>query len=266
VKAAVWTVERVLSLHERRVRDETRCYFVEGVRFVVSAADSGASFCCVVVAPALLRSPFGRMLARRLRARGVPRLDVSTEAFTQLSRVDEPQGIGAVLRQRWEPLARVEPGPHDCWVATGPVRSPGNLGTLMRTCAASGASGVIVPRLQGADPHHPAAVRASMGALHGIRLVRAEPYELEAWKRRSGAVVVGAAPQGSVDYRRVSYRRPVVLVLGSERGGLSEQQLLLCDARVRIPMVSGDSLNLAVAGSVLLYEVWSQRHPLRRRR
>lgn len=266
MSAPAWTVERVLSLQERRARDETQCYFAEGVRFMVAAADAGASFCSLVVAPALLRSPPGRMLARRLGTRGVPRLDVSAEAFAQLSRVDEPQGIGAVLRQRWEPLASVEPGPHDCWVATGPVRSPGNLGTLMRTCAASGASGVIVPRREGADPHHPAAVRASMGALHKLRLVRADPPELETWKRRSCAVVVGAAPQASVDYRRVSYRRPVVLVLGNEREGLSEAQLLLCDARVRIPMVSGDSLNLAVAGSVLLYEVWSQRHPLGRRR
>jgi TrmH family RNA methyltransferase len=262
MSAALWNPERILELRNLEARRSSRSYYVEGVRFIVGASDSGATFRTLVVAPGLLRNPLGQMLARRLRSRGVPTLTLDNETYLRLSLAEEPQGIGAVLEQHWEPLERVVPEQHDCWVAPGPVRAPGNLGTLMRTCAASGATGLFIPRSDEADPFNPKSVRASMGAIFGLRLVHADPCELGRWKERFAPVVVGAIPQASVDYRRVSYRRPVVLVLGSERQGMSEEQLALCDARVRIPMAAGDSLNLAVAGSLLLYEIWNQRHPL----
>ena len=156
-------------------------------------------------------------------------------------------------------------GPDACWIALETIRSPGNLGTILRTCEAVGAAGLILLRPRGAviDPHDPDVVRASLGAVLSRRLVRATPSELRGWARRSDCVVVGATPKGSHDYRAVSYRRPVVLMLGDERKGLSPRQQALCDVTVRIPMAGrGDSLNVAVAAGVLLYEVQNQRHPM----
>ena len=264
MSATPWSVEGILALRHRENRELDQAHFVDGVRFVVTAADAGATILSLIVSPKLLRSPLGQMLARRLRARGVPSLSVSPAEFARVSQAEDPQGVGAVLAQKWESLDSQVPLPRDCWVALGEVRSPGNLGTLMRTAAACGARGIIVPRAGSADPYHPATTRAAMGALVSLRLVRASCEQLEAWKRHNGLTIVGATPNTDVDYRAVSYRRPVVLLLGSERKGLTDAQLALCDARVRIPMVGGDSLNLAVAGSVLLYEVWGQRRPVRR--
>jgi len=256
---APWTLERVRALRERVERERSESYFIEGVRFVVAASDAGARFRCLVLSHKLLRSPLGQMLARRLRARGIPALVVSPAEFRELSQVDEPQGLGAVVASDWRPLPGDGPSPEDCWLLLSEIRAPGNLGTLMRTAAASGARGLIVLGSPTVDPLHPGAVRASMGALYSLTLVRTTFRELVLWRRRFRPAFIGATPEGSQDYRAVSYRRPVVLVLGSERKGLDAAQRALCNARVRIPMVTGDSLNLAIAGSLLLYEVWRQR-------
>jgi TrmH family RNA methyltransferase len=146
-----------------------------------------------------------------------------------------------------------------CWVALEAIHSPGNLGTILRTCDAVGAAGVILLG-EAADPYDPATVRASMGSLFAQRLVRATPAELLAWKQRHGCRLIGTSPAGTVDYRELIYRPPMVLFMGSERHGLPAVHQTLCDEMVRIPMVgAADSLNLAVATSVMLYEVFGRR-------
>ncbi len=147
------------------------------------------------------------------------------------------------------------------WLAVETVRSPGNLGTLLRTCLAVGARGVIV--IGDADVHDPACVRATMGALDALALVRLAPSELVALVRRSGARLIGASPDGQLDFRLSSYTRGTVVLLGSERRGISREMKRACDALVRIPMAGlMDSLNLAVAGSLVLYEAFAQRSPV----
>ena len=105
-----------------------------------------------------------------------------------------------------------------------------------------------------------------MGAIFEQRLVRTGHRHLRTWKRRTRTCVVGTASDARIDYRALSYRRPVVLMMGCEREGLSPEQRAVCDRIVRIPMVGGaDSLNLAAAAAVLLYEVFNQRTPRARR-
>ena len=135
------------------------------------------------------------------------------------------------------------------------MQSPGNLGTILRTCEAVGAAGVILLGPQ-ADPYDPSAIRATMGALFAQRLVRATWDEFAAWKRRHGCLLVGTSPSGKIDYRAVAYTPPTVLWMGWERQGLSPEQQALCDVMARIPMAGrSDSLNLAVSTGVMLYEI-----------
>ncbi len=144
-------------------------------------------------------------------------------------------------------------------MALDQVHSPGNLGTILRTGDAVGASGLILLG-DSVDPYDPACVRATMGAIFAQRLVRATAQEFAAWKRRSGVRLVGTSPHAAHDYRGVSYPARTVLFMGGERKGLSEERQRLCDDLVRIPMVGrGDSLNLAIATGVLLYEVFNQQ-------
>ena len=240
-------------------RERTGLFFLEGIRFLAEATHHQFPLETLIVASQLLTHPFGQKLVRLQRRQGVPCLEVTPDVFMSLSTAEEPQWVAAVARQRWERLERMPPDEGLCWVAVDTVQSPGNLGCLVRTSEAVGGAGVILLS-KTTDPYHPAAVRATMGAIFAQRFARATPAELLAWKERHGGLLVGTSPHAATDYRAVRYRPPVVLFMGWERQGLSAEQKALCDVLVRIPMVGrSDSLNLAVATGVLLYEVFNQR-------
>ena len=240
---------------DRQYRDTHGLFFVEGVRNFVAAIDHGCTVDTLLYSERLLTSPLARKLVRRLKRASVPFARVSPEQFRTVSRAERASGVGAILRQHIRDLRHLMPGDHPCWVVLNQVRAPGNFGTLVRTSAAIGAAGFIL--LGGSiDPFDPAVVRASMGALFQQVLVRASTEQLRHWVQRHSLLVVGASPDGTVAYDHVRYSRPTVLVLGEERRGLSDDQRALCQQIVRIPMLAdADSLNLAVAGSLLMYEV-----------
>lgn len=246
-------------IHDRKERDRTGLFFMEGLRFVSQAWDRGAEIEALVVAPELLTHLFGRHLVRQMRRAGVPYLELTAELFRGLARAAEPQGIAAVARQQWHPLPAIRPTEGLCWIALETVQSAGNLGTILRTAEAVGAAGAILVG-DAVDPYHPATVRSTMGALFSQRLVRTTAAEFAAWKRQHPFLLVGTSPTAAADYRAVAYTSPVVLSMGWERQGLSREQKSLCDVVVRLPMAGrGDSLNLAVATGVMLYEILNQR-------
>jgi RNA methyltransferase, TrmH family len=246
-------IDRLQS--DRHHRDASGQFFVEGVRNTVCAVDAGFAVETLVTSEKLLKSRPARSIARRLERAGTPFARASPEQFRSVSRADHASGIGAVLRQRVEPLHRVAPRRGLCWVVLGSVRSPGNFGSLVRTSAAMGGAGFIL--LGGAvDPFEPSVVRAAMGAMFRQVFVRTGPGQLRHWARRHSLQVVGASPDAPVGCHQAGYRTPPLLLLGDERSGLDPQQRALCHELVCIPMVDGiDSLNLAVAGSILMYEV-----------
>ena len=252
-------IKAIRALGSRKERERTGLFFVEGVHLVAAAVQLRAGIETLVVAPELLVSRPGRELVRAQQQRGVPCLEVTAEVFQGLAVKEITQGIGAVVRQCWEELARVRPAGEHCWVALDAVQYPGNLGTILRTCDAIGGAGVILLG-HTTDPYDPAAVRASLGAIFSQRLVRTSFAEFADWKRQHGCQVVGTSPSASTDYQGIAYRRPLVLLMGSEPRGLSREHQALCDVVVTIPMIGhGDSLNLSVATSIVLYEIFNQQ-------
>jgi TrmH family RNA methyltransferase len=159
------------------------------------------------------------------------------------------------LRQKIVALEQISVRDRACWMAVGQIRTPGNLGTLMRTACAAGAAGFFFLG-DTTDAFHPLAVRASMGAIFGLPLVRTDVTNLRRWTQKHGVQVIGASPDGNVSFNQTHYGARVMLMIGEERRGLTVEQRTLCDQLVRIPMEDKlDSLNAAVAGSLLLYEV-----------
>jgi TrmH family RNA methyltransferase len=126
----------------------------------------------------------------------------------------------------------------------------------MRTSKAVGAAGFIFVG-DCIDPYDPNVVRATMGAIFSQRIVRTNAEQFRHWIKSHNLQVVGASPDGQLNYDQICYARPTILLLGNERTGLTEGERLICREIVRIPMKAGmDSLNVAVAGSLLLYEVF----------
>jgi TrmH family RNA methyltransferase len=244
---------------DRAHRDARRAFFVEGVRNIVQAIENGHRIETLIYSDQLLTVPIARKLVRDRRRSGIPTLRVSPETFRQVSTTHRASGVGAIVAQRWTSLHGAPPRVGLCWVVLDAVRSAGNLGTLIRTSEAVGGAGFILvgDRI---DPFDPAAVRASMGALFWQAFIRTNYRSLRHWLRRHRCRAVGASPEGSSELHRFDYPRPTILVLGEERGGLTPSLRGLCPYLVRIPMVgAADSLNLAVAGSLLLYEVYRAR-------
>lgn len=256
-------VKAIRKLQDRKARRESGLFFIEGLRIVAEAVEQSAagraSIETLIVAPELLKSEYGQKLVADQQARGVPVLEVGAEVFQSLSSKEGPQGIAAVVRQRWLALQAVTPRSGAVWVALDSVADPGNLGTILRTIDATGGRGVILLD-QSTDPYDPAAARGSMGALFTCDLVKASFTEFADWQRANHIPVIGTSDKAQADYHAFCYPDPLVLLMGSERQGLQEHHLALCETVVSIPMRGGsDSLNLAVATAVVLYEILNQR-------
>lgn len=247
------------KLRDRKERQQSGLFYIEGLRIVGEAADTGADFEYVLVAPELLQSEFGQSLVERLGRQGATLLEVGASTFKGFAHKDNPQGIAAVLRQRWTPIETIDPQPGASWVALDAVQDPGNLGTIMRTHDAVGGAGLIILD-NSTDPYDVTAVRASMGAVFSQRLVKC-PFEAFArWKIKHGTAVIGTSGAATSDYQALRYPDPCILLMGSEKQGLLQHHLDLCDHLVSIPMAGrSDSLNLAVATAVVLYEIFNQR-------
>jgi TrmH family RNA methyltransferase len=252
-------IKAIRKLRNRNERDRAGVFFVEGIRQVSEAARSGGAIADLIVAPDLLRSEFALDLVERQQRSGVPVLQVSADVFASISDRDHPQGLAALARQRWSKLEDVDARPDSLWVALESVADPGNLGTILRTADAVGASGVILLG-HSTDPYDPSAVRASMGSVFTQPMLRVKAGDLVSWARRNGVKLAGTSPGAETDYQAADYLRPLVLLMGSERQGLPEELQRACDWLVRLPMAGKvDSLNLAVATGVMLYEIFNQR-------
>lgn len=255
------TLTRIQKLQsDRRYRDQHRLFFIEGVRNFVQAIDERCSVETLLYSEKLLTAPLARKFVRRLKRGGIPFARVSPEEFRRISHAQHASGVAAILHQPIQTLAQIQPDPFSCWTVLGQVQSLGNFGSLVRTSAAIGATGFILLGQQ-IDPYEPVVVRATMGALFKQTIVRTNVELFQQWIKRNNLAVTGASPDGEIEYDQVRYRQPTVLLLGNERSGLTDEQRSLCERIVRIPMVGGaDSLNLAVAGSLLLYAAFRSKH------
>jgi TrmH family RNA methyltransferase len=252
-------IKRIRSLRQRKERTRTGLCFVEGIRLVETALRSRAEVETLVIAPEQLESARGRQLCIGMHRSRPPNLTVSPEVLRSLADREDTQGIGAVVRQRWERLDDIAPAGERGWVALDGIQYPGNLGTILRACDAVDFAGVILIGPT-ADPYDPIAVRASMGAVFHRRLVRAEFAEFLDWQRRHSLPLIAASPNAPQDYREVRYPAPSLLLLGSEGQGLSPERLAACTEAVHIPMIGQcDSLNVALATGLLLYEAFHQQ-------
>ena len=253
-------IKQIRALSRRKQREATGLCVAEGI-FHAGEALAAGDVAYLVYAPDVLVSPFGRDLVGTAEAAGTPVYPVTTEVMAAVADKDNPQGLLAVVRQRSATLDEFTPATHPWPVALVAPQDPGNVGTILRTIDAVGASGLLLLD-GGVDVYHPAAVRASMGAVFHLPVARATFDQFVAWARGGGYTVVGTSSHGRSDYRTAAYAPPLVLLMGSEREGLSAEQTAVCDLLLRLPMRGRvHSLNLAAATAVFLYLIHDQLFP-----
>jgi TrmH family RNA methyltransferase len=196
-----------------------------------------------------------------LKRGGVEVFRVSPEQFRSVSTAARAAGIGALVRRRWTPLEQIDPRRGLCLLAIEAIRSPGNLGTILRTAEACGVGAVLFVDSP-CDPYDPVVARAGMGGTFHLPLVRTTREELSRWSRRREVRFIGLAPQASQLWTALPDDGAICLVVGEERGGLSPAMRSLCDFNVRLPMTGkADSLNVGVAVGVAMYELVRRAHP-----
>jgi TrmH family RNA methyltransferase len=254
-------IKRVRLLGERKHRLREGAFVVAGVQPVWQAVEAGADIEVLITAPDLLREPVAGMVADQ-EARGVRVAKLSESLFARIADREGPTGLAAIVSGRTPALDELAVRRDAVFVALHEIANPGNLGTIIRTADASGAAGVILIG-HAADPFDPAAVKASMGALFSVP-VAAEPSAdaFLQWCRQKGVAVAVTSAAGSGSLWDADIPRPVAMLMGSEGPGLPEGLLAAGDTRLRIPMTgTAESLNLAVATGILLYETWRRfRH------
>ena len=216
----------------------------------------------LVYAPQTLTSDFAQQLVRQQAEKGIACLAVGEDVFQNLASKDNPQGIMAVVRQPRLKLEDLSVASFQWGVALVAPQDPGNIGSILRTIDAVGASGLLVlddpdSNQYSADPFHPNSVRASMGAIFWYPVVTAVFSNFVRWVRLNGFHVYGTSAHSSLDYLHFEgYDRPLILLMGSEREGLTPDQSAPCDEMLGIPMRGRvTSLNLAIATGVMLYSI-----------
>lgn len=246
-------IRLVRQLRQRKEREAAGLFIVEGIRHVAEAVQAGAQLEGIYYAPELLTSQFAQELIQTQQAGGVSCLALSAEVFAAVAEKDNPQGLLALVHKPSWQLESFSPANFPWGVALVAPQDPGNIGSVLRSVEAAGASGLLLLD-HSADPFHPGAVRASMGALFWAPVVSVSFADFAAWARRHGYHVYGSSARGGSAYRQVMYRQPAILLLGSEREGLSSEQQTVCETVLRLPMHGRvSSLNLAVAAGILIY-------------
>ncbi|MBW8881546.1 MAG: RNA methyltransferase [Asticcacaulis sp.] len=247
------TVKDIRALHMRKEREATGRFLAEGLKIIIDALDQGFAPSILVYGKTADPHPMlERAIRETLAAKGEV-LEVTHEILEKISRKDNPQMVVAVFAQNVKSLADIDPASNAVWVALEQVRDPGNLGTIIRTADAAGIGGVILIG-DCVDPFSVETVRATMGSIFALPVVRCTREEFLADRGRWTGSVVGTLLTATHNHRTADYRRPTLILMGTEQSGLTPEIAAICDTHVKIPMKGrADSLNLSVATGIMIY-------------
>lgn len=248
-------VKEWAALAARKTRDRAGRFLVEGVHLVAEALESGAQVETIVYAKDRgLPDELGR-----LAPASVELVATSEKVLMKCTDTLTPQGVFAVVRKPAHAAADILHRHRSLVIAVDGVQDPGNLGTIIRSADAAGASGILLGRGT-VDLYNPKTVRSTMGSLFHLPIAECELGETLRRARAAGVQVAVSTLDDAVSCYEADFTRDTWIVVGNEARGVSADALREADVRVRIPMPGrAESLNVAMAATVLLFEAQRQR-------
>ncbi len=252
-------IKQVVRLRERTFRDRCQRLLIEGYRELCRALDGDHSPETVYFCTALFQGGNEPDLLQRCRERGAELVECTAPVFEKISYRDRPEGLLAVALPVGRSLAELPDAEDALVLVAESIEKPGNLGTMLRSAEAAGATAVIVcdPRT---DLNNPNVVRASLGTLFTMPVAVDANAAVYDWLCGRGFRILAATPHSEEAYDQALMTGKTALLLGAEQYGLSDFWLSHAHQRIRIPMAGyADSLNVAAAATILLFEAIRQR-------
>jgi len=254
-------IKALKSLERKKERAETGLFLAEGARIVGEGLARGWKAETVVVAADMADRPQIAALAREAEKTGARVVLAPERLMSKITQKDNAQSVVAAFRQRHLAPADL-PAPKagaPLYVALYEVRDPGNLGTILRTADCAGASGVILIGTC-CDPYSFEAVRASMGSIFDVPFAEADFDTFNTWRKGAGLSLTAASVNATLRHDGADFTGSSIILMGNEQAGLPDWAEAACDTLSLIPMRGGaDSLNLAQASAIMIYEAWRQR-------
>lgn len=246
------------ALKQKKARTESGLYTVEGIKSANDAISAGADIEAILITNSLYTSK------QFVYTEEMPVYVISDEIFAGLSDTENPQGVIAVIRKSEN--RRFIPDLSKAYIFCDHLQDPGNLGTIIRTADAAGFGGVLLSK-ESVDLYSPKTVRSSMGSFFNIpRYEGITAEDLKEYKELGFSLVCGVLLDNTIEYTSADMTKPVIITVGNEANGISEEILALSDVNVKIPIEGGaESLNAAIAAAVLMYEVNRQRRAKNRK-
>lgn len=252
-------VKQAIQLANRRMRNQTNLFLIEGYRELSRAVQAGVKILSLFICPALFLGTNEKALIEQIRQNKGPIYYFSKAVFRKISYRDRPDGLIAIAEQMHYPLHSMRFSPNAFVVVAEAIEKPGNLGTILRSADAAGVDGVMVCD-RCTDIYNPNVVRASIGTLFTTSVIEATSQDILDLLRRHKIKIVAAAPSAYQEFTQADLTGPIAIAVGTEQLGLSDFWMKEADVCVRIPMHGlADSLNVATATTLLLYEVIRQR-------
>ena len=256
-------IKQLVKLRDRSERDKTGQFIIEGYRELLRAVDSGFPIQTLFICNELFLGSNEQSLINRMQKSGSQIISCARPVFEKISYRDRPDGLLGLAPQQHRTLndfnLLLQNKEAPFLVVAEAIEKPGNLGTILRSSDAVGLDGLIVCD-RCTDIHNPNVVRASVGTLFTVPVAETKGDETLQWLKENKIAIVAATPSAKIEFTEADLTGPIAIAVGTEQLGLSKRWMEEADIQVRIPMCGvADSLNVAMATTLLLYEVLRQR-------
>ena len=254
------SVKHAVKLRERRDREKEQLTLLEGYRELTRGQEYGMKIVECFFSPEQFLGENEYPLLESLAQNGVKVMQVTPQILTKLAYRDRPEGLIAMAKMKRHTLEDMPIVKNGLYLVAEAIEKPGNLGSMLRSADAAGVDGLIICD-KCTDIYNPNVIRASTGALFSVPLAEATSEEAMAWLRKNNIKTLAATPHTDKKYTDVDLTQAVAIVVGREQTGLTDFWMNDSDLKVVIPMLGKiDSLNVATATTILLYEAARQRN------